>query len=83
VPPPSAVPEDPIKALRECHDSQGLRVHARTGCAGWLGEPLNVTWAIDVLHPLAVSARPCLAETLTQSSAGVSTPACGSSKAPS
>jgi 5-methylcytosine-specific restriction endonuclease McrA len=83
VPPPVTVPEDPITALRECHDAQGLRVHARTGCATWLGEPLNVTWAIDVLHPLAVSARPGRAETLTQSSVGVSAPAGASPKAPS
>jgi 5-methylcytosine-specific restriction endonuclease McrA len=83
VPPPAKVPGDPIKALRACHDAQGLRVTARTGCATWLGERLNVRWAIDVLHPLAVNARPCRAETLTQSSVGVSTPAGGSSKAPS
>ena len=58
VPPPTAVPGDPIKALQACHDAQGLRVHARTACAGWLGEGLNVGWAIDVLHPLAQSSRP-------------------------
>jgi 5-methylcytosine-specific restriction endonuclease McrA len=58
VPPPTAVPEDPVKALRACHDSQGLRIDARTGCARWLGERLNLTWAIDVLHPLAQRARP-------------------------
>src|SRR6267378_1042910 len=56
VPLPAAVPADPVTALRACHDAQGLRVHARTGCPSWLGEGLNVTWAIDVLHPLAVSA---------------------------
>jgi 5-methylcytosine-specific restriction endonuclease McrA len=59
VPPPATVPGDPIKALRASHDSQGLHVNARTACAGWLGEPLNLTWAIDVLHPLAQRARPC------------------------
>jgi len=58
VPVPAAVPGDPVKALRACHDAQGLRIGARTACAGWLGERLNVTWAIDVLHPLAQSARP-------------------------
>src|SRR5438552_7710915 len=58
VPPPAAVPADPIKALHESHDAQGLRVHARTGCPSWLGEGLNVGWAIDVLHPLAQRARP-------------------------
>src|SRR6266849_4628581 len=82
VPPPTAVPEDPVKALRACHDSQGPRIGPRTACAGWLGEGLNVGWAIDVLHPLAQRSRPCLAETLTLSSAGVSIPAGGSSKAP-
>ena len=37
VPPPAAVPGDPIEALRTCHDSNGLRIDARTACAGWLG----------------------------------------------
>jgi len=83
VPPPAAVPADPIKALHESHDAQGLRVHARTGCPSWLGEGLNVGWAIDVLHPLAVSARPARAETLTATSAGVPAPAGGSPQAPS
>jgi Domain of unknown function (DUF222)/HNH endonuclease len=42
VPLPAAVPGDPVAALRACHDSQGVRIGARTACAGWLGEPLNV-----------------------------------------
>jgi len=83
VPPSAKVPGDPVKALRASHDAQGLRVDARTGCPSWLGEGLNVGWAIDVLHPLAQSSRPCLAETRTPSSVGVSTPAGGSLKAPS
>jgi hypothetical protein len=58
VPPPAAVPGDPVRALRAFHDSIGLRLDARTACAGWLGERLNVAWAIDVLHPLAQTARP-------------------------
>jgi hypothetical protein len=53
VPPPIVVIGDPIKALRACHDSIGLHIDARTACAGWLGERLNVVWAIDVLHPRA------------------------------
>jgi hypothetical protein len=52
VPPPAPVPEDPIQVLREAHHAQGLRLHARTGCPGWLGERLDVGWALDVLHPL-------------------------------
>jgi 5-methylcytosine-specific restriction endonuclease McrA len=54
VPPAAAVPGDPVTALRACHAAQGLRLTARTGCPGWLGERLDVGWAIDVLHPLAM-----------------------------
>jgi len=57
VPSPAAVPADPVGALRARHEAQGLRLHARTGCGGWLGERLDVGWAIDVLHPLAASPR--------------------------
>ncbi|HEV8439605.1 MAG TPA: DUF222 domain-containing protein [Methylomirabilota bacterium] len=53
VPPPPAVPEDPVHSLRARHHGQGLRLHARTACPGWLGERLDLGWAIDVLHPLA------------------------------
>src|SRR2546422_2418976 len=51
------VPADPIGAFRAHHEAQGLRLHARTACAGWLGERLNVEWAIDVLHPLATTPK--------------------------
>jgi site-specific DNA recombinase len=54
VPPPEPIPADPVEALRTRHVAQGLRLHARTACAGWLGEPLDVGWAIDVLHPRAI-----------------------------
>src|SRR5206468_10290188 len=53
VPSPARVPEKPAEALRIAHESQGLRLEARTACAGWLGERLDVAWAIDVLHPRA------------------------------
>jgi uncharacterized protein DUF222/HNH endonuclease len=53
-PPPPAVPADPVQPLRVQHVGQGLRLDARTTCPGWLGERLDVGWAIDVLHPLAV-----------------------------
>ena len=56
VPPPPEVRGDPVKVLRARHDADGLHLHARTATAGWLGERLDVGWAIDVLHPLA--ARP-------------------------
>ena len=56
VPSPAAVPADAVQLLRARHAAQGLRLHARTACAGWLGEPLDVGWAIGVLHPLAGAA---------------------------
>jgi hypothetical protein len=59
VPPPAAVPADPVEALRTCHDMQGLQLNGRTACPLWLGEPLDVGWAIGVLHPRAVKPTPC------------------------
>ncbi len=35
------------------HDAEGLVLHARTTTPRWLGERLDVGWAIDVLHPSA------------------------------
>src|SRR5213594_408345 len=58
VPLPHEVPDDPVQAIRARHEAEGLVLHARTATPGWLGEPLDVGWAIDVLHPLAtVSSR--------------------------
>jgi 5-methylcytosine-specific restriction endonuclease McrA len=53
VPPPPEVRGDPVKILRARHEAEGLHLHARTATPGWLGERLDVGWAIDVLHPLA------------------------------
>ncbi len=53
VPQAGVVRGDAVKILRARHDGLGLRVHARTACPGWLGEHLDVGWAIDVLHPRA------------------------------
>jgi len=53
VPPPAGTPADPVQALRAGHEAQGLRIHARSATPSWLGERLDVGWAIDVLHPLA------------------------------
>jgi hypothetical protein len=44
---------DAVTALRAHHDTLGLRLHARTAIPGWLGERLDLGWAIDVLHPRA------------------------------
>jgi 5-methylcytosine-specific restriction endonuclease McrA len=53
VPLPAAVPGDPTTALRAQHEAQGLHLDAQTTRPGWLGERLDVGWAIDVLHPRA------------------------------
>src|SRR6266480_2881346 len=53
VPRPPEVPDDPVTLLRARHEAQGLSIDARTSTPGWLGERLDVGWAIDVLHPLA------------------------------
>src|SRR5205807_695670 len=53
VPPPAAMPSDPVNALRAAHDAQGLDLHARTAMPSWPGDRLDVGYAIDVLHPLA------------------------------
>ena len=52
-PPPTITPADPVRALQKRHAADGLHLHARTTCPIWLGERLDVGWAIDVLHPLA------------------------------
>jgi len=41
--------------IRARNEAEGLHLHSRTAIPGWLGEPLNVGWAISVLHPLANS----------------------------
>ena len=54
VPPPAEVPANPVQALRARNEAAGLQIDGRTNYPGWLGERLDVGWAIDVLHPLAV-----------------------------
>jgi 5-methylcytosine-specific restriction endonuclease McrA len=56
-PPPAPVPADPVDALRAGNDGHGLHIDARTAMPGWLGERLDVGYAIDVLHPLAATNR--------------------------
>jgi hypothetical protein len=53
VPTPPQVPADPVHALRERNEAAGLRLDPHTATPGWLGERLDVGYAIDVLHPLA------------------------------
>ena len=51
--------EDLDRELRARHSAQGLHLNARTAHSDWLGERLDLGWAIDVLHPKAnrVAAR--------------------------
>jgi hypothetical protein len=53
VPPPPEAPDDVVNILRARHEADGLMLDAHTATPGWFGEPLDVGWAIDVLHPLA------------------------------
>lgn len=62
VPPPTGVTADPAGDLRAQHEGRGLRIDPRTSCPGWLGERLDVGWAIDVLHPRAEKPKPPIGE---------------------
>jgi hypothetical protein len=53
VPPPVRVPGDPLGELRARHEAEGLCLHKWTICGRWLGERLDLGYALDVLHPLA------------------------------
>jgi 5-methylcytosine-specific restriction endonuclease McrA len=55
VPPPTRLDGDPAETIRARNNAAGLALHARTAMPGWLGESLDVGYAIDVLHPLARS----------------------------
>jgi hypothetical protein len=43
-----------VKLLQSLNEAEGLVLHARTAMPLWLGERLDIGYAIDVLHPLAV-----------------------------
>jgi hypothetical protein len=51
VPPPAAVPVDPVGALVARHRAAGLALDAWTACPAWLGERFDLHWAIAVLRP--------------------------------
>jgi hypothetical protein len=53
---PPEVPVDPVKVLVARNDADGLHLHARTAMPGWMGEYLDVGWAIGVLHPFGEEA---------------------------
>ena len=59
--------DEPVEALRAQHEAQGLHLDAWTTSPRWLGERLDLGYAIDVLHPLANSRlrSNCASETLS------------------
>ena len=54
VPPPASVPPDAVGALRAANVANGVRLDARTALPTWYGERVDMGYAIDVLHPLAI-----------------------------
>jgi hypothetical protein len=53
VPAPPELTGDPVARIRARNEAEGLVLDAHTAKPAWLGEHLNVGYAIDVLHPLA------------------------------
>jgi hypothetical protein len=53
VPAPVGGLDDPEQVIRAMNEATGLALHPRTAMPGWLGERLDVHYAIDVLHPRA------------------------------
>jgi hypothetical protein len=53
VPLPPAAPPAAVASLREQNKALGLHIDARTSMPSWLGERLDLGYAISVLHPLA------------------------------
>jgi hypothetical protein len=47
------VPDDPCGALRAQNEAQGLGLTPRSLKPLWIGERLDLGWAIGVFHPLA------------------------------
>jgi Domain of unknown function (DUF222)/HNH endonuclease len=53
VPPLPETITDAAQLVQGQNETEGIRVDARTSMPSWLGERVDVGWAIDVLHPLA------------------------------
>jgi hypothetical protein len=58
VPPSAAVAPDPVAALAASNTAEKLHLDARTACPTWLGERLDLGWALSVLHPGAAARNP-------------------------
>jgi hypothetical protein len=53
VPALAPVPDNPVHELRARNQAAGVHPDAQTTRPGWLGERLDLGYAIDVLHPRA------------------------------
>ena len=53
--PPVAI--DPVRTICARNAADGIHIDAQTSKPGWLGEWLDVGYAIDVLHPAATGGR--------------------------
>src|SRR5207249_6395918 len=51
------VPIDPVRTICARNAADGIHIDAQTSKPGWLGEWLDVGYAIDVLHPAATGGR--------------------------
>src|SRR5213080_1593858 len=51
------VPADPVGTICARNAANGIHINAQTSKPGWLGERLDLGYAIDVLHPLANGER--------------------------
>jgi hypothetical protein len=59
VPAPASIPAaEVIDTLRAQSNAVGIHIDALASMPGWLGERLDLDYAIAVLHPLAINARP-------------------------
>jgi hypothetical protein len=57
VPLAAAVAADPVAVMRARHAQDGLALHPRTAMPDWRGEPFDLGYAIDVLHPRALKQK--------------------------
>ena len=55
VPDLPVLPRDSMDAIWEANTALGVSVDSHTLTPLWRGEPVDVGWAIDVLHPLALA----------------------------
>jgi hypothetical protein len=55
VPSSIAITDDAFEVIRARNEAEGLELDAHRATPAWLGERLNVAYALDVLHPLAVN----------------------------